>query len=337
MATSGSTDFLVNCNDIVKYAHRVIGVNKRGMTPAAEDFTEGRFFLNLIAKQWNEPSDGSANMKMWLRKRYVVIPQLNTVEYQLGGTGPYGGFFALDDLASTTLDAAEAAAQTVISVTSTSGMTAGDVIGIYLSSGYWHWSTIVSFVTDDTVTITDALDDPNDGSVGADNGALVYFYTTAPEMPREILTLVRRERNGDDVVMYFMNRSQYDAYPDKDNRGDPVGAHYQEFLAHGLLFLDAGPTDTLDQIRMTALREIEDFDSTVDNPDFPKVWYRALVYQLAKDLAGPYGKEWSQSNEDTRIQAVTTAKYANPETSRDFFQRDLPESWSTTEWLYDRG
>jgi len=57
----------------------------------------------------------------------------------------------------TTLDADELAGQTIISVTSTSNMTAGDAIIIFLDDQTSHLSTIASLVENDTVTINDAL------------------------------------------------------------------------------------------------------------------------------------------------------------------------------------
>lgn len=57
----------------------------------------------------------------------------------------------------TTLDAAELAGQTVLSVTSTGNMKAGDSILVALDNEVFHLSTIVSFSAGDTVTIADAI------------------------------------------------------------------------------------------------------------------------------------------------------------------------------------
>jgi hypothetical protein len=56
----------------------------------------------------------------------------------------------------TTLDAAEVAGQTVLSVTATTNMTAGDSIMVEMDDGTFHLSTIASFSAGDTVTIADA-------------------------------------------------------------------------------------------------------------------------------------------------------------------------------------
>ena len=57
----------------------------------------------------------------------------------------------------TTLDAAELAGQTVLSVTATTNMTAGDAIMVELDDGTFHLSNIASLVAGDTVTIADAI------------------------------------------------------------------------------------------------------------------------------------------------------------------------------------
>jgi hypothetical protein len=57
----------------------------------------------------------------------------------------------------TTLDAAEEAGQTVLSVADTTRFTAGDAIQIKLDGDLWHTSSIVSFSAGDTVTIAAGL------------------------------------------------------------------------------------------------------------------------------------------------------------------------------------
>lgn len=66
--------------------------------------------------------------------------------------------------ANTTLDADEAAGQTVLSVASTSDFVAGNAIIIHLDNEETHTATISSFVADDTVTISTAL--PSKASSG---------------------------------------------------------------------------------------------------------------------------------------------------------------------------
>jgi hypothetical protein len=66
----------------------------------------------------------------------------------------------------------EPSGETVIDVDSTTGMLAGDVIGIELDDGTWDWSTIVSVDDADTVTITDVLTD----DVAVDNDVVTTRF-----------------------------------------------------------------------------------------------------------------------------------------------------------------
>jgi hypothetical protein len=89
----------------------------------------------------------------------------------------------------TTLSAAEASGQTVISVTSSTGMTAADVVGIKMDDDTIHWSTIASVDSGVQITIDDATDDT------AASGNKVYAYTTTAGRPTKIVYAFRRDVN----------------------------------------------------------------------------------------------------------------------------------------------
>ena len=70
----------------------------------------------------------------------------------------------------TTLGADEAAGQTILTVESTTGLTATENIAVYLDTGTVHTSTIASVTDSTTLTINDAL--PSKAS----DGNRVYTY-----------------------------------------------------------------------------------------------------------------------------------------------------------------
>ena len=72
---------------------------------------------------------------------------------------------------TTTLDADELTGQTVLSVVSTSSMTIGDTIIVFMNNEITHLSTIFSFVENDTVTINEAL------TFNASSGNTVIVYS----------------------------------------------------------------------------------------------------------------------------------------------------------------
>ena len=75
---------------------------------------------------------------------------------------------------STTLDADEAAGQTILSVASTTSMTVGDVVQLFMDNDETHLSTISSIVAGDTVTIARAT------SYKASSGNTLIIYSNLP-------------------------------------------------------------------------------------------------------------------------------------------------------------
>lgn len=81
MTTSGSTNFSVSRDDLIKGALRKIGVVPQGETPTTDQITEGAFALNLLVKAWQ--ADG---MPLWAL-RTTAIPLSATVNTYSIGTG----------------------------------------------------------------------------------------------------------------------------------------------------------------------------------------------------------------------------------------------------------
>lgn len=68
-----------------------------------------------------------------------------------------GGWFTCTFTSDTTLNGAEAAAQTVVTVTTVTGIASGDVVGLELDDGSTHWTTVNGSPAGSDVTLTDAL------------------------------------------------------------------------------------------------------------------------------------------------------------------------------------
>lgn len=320
MATSNSYNFSINAQDIVKGALRKIGALRRGEELDDDDAADAYQALNLIARQWAGRSDYGASFKMWTRERAFLILQSDQVEYKLGPASTDDHATSVDDLAETTLSANAASGATSVNLTSVTGVSDGDNIGILLSSDTIFWTTINGdpAVAGDVV-LTTAL------SGAANANTNVFVYTDKIQKPIDLLTLSRRESNGDDIHIDYLSLEQYESLPDKDQTGEAVEAYFEERRLNSLLFIDAIPTDLTDKLRFTYLRPIQDFDSANDNPDFPAIWERALVYQLAIDLAPEHDEEVSNVLVGLRDEAVAVAMNDNPENSTTFFEPDRPE------------
>jgi hypothetical protein len=77
--SSGSTDFSITRDDIIKRALRLIGVLAQGESPTADQVTESAFALNGLVKAWQ--ADG---MPLWALKSYSVPLVAGTKDYNIG-------------------------------------------------------------------------------------------------------------------------------------------------------------------------------------------------------------------------------------------------------------
>ena len=274
MATSGSVNFSVTRDDIIKHALLKIGATAADETPSAADVSDAAFSLNMMIKAWN-----ANGLQLWLQKRATLFLAKTTHQYSLGPTGGH----ATHSYTRTTLSAAEAAGQTILSVTSESGMTVADYIGVVLDDGTLHWSTISSLAT---LTIAVAL--PS----AAASGNSVYFYTTKMHRPLRILYawLHNVLTNADTPLEMIKDRELYFRIYDKTNDTNPTRIYYDPQLTDGVLYTNYEQTNVNETLEMSYHRPIEDFDVATDNPDFPQEWYEPLVYGLALRLAPDNGR-----------------------------------------------
>jgi hypothetical protein len=271
MATSGSIDFQTTRDELIKDALKKINVLGTHESLASEDLNLAARQLNRMVKSWQ--MDG---VYVWTQQEATVFLQDSKQSYDLGVSGDQ----ASNSVVNSTLSAAEASGQTVLSITSTTGMTAGDNIGIELDDDTRQWTTIVSVDSATELTVTAAL------TGAAASGNTVYTYTTGMNRPLRIMSARRQDENGTEKPMIVISRQEYF---DLVNKGDSSDVSYVYYDADrrdtGTLYVWPTSDNVKDKIRITYTRTIEDFDSTSDNPDFPVEWYDALVYNLAMRLA----------------------------------------------------
>jgi len=273
MAVSGSKNYSITGAQIIEAALRKIGDYDQGASVPGEESSDALIALNLMVKEWV-----ARGIDVWLRDEITLFLQPDTQSYALGtanATGTYVG---------TTLSAAEASGQTVISVTSSTGMTAADYVGIKMDDDTIHWSTIASVDSSVQITIDDATDDD------AASGNQVYTYTTKAGRPVKILYAFRRDVNSFDTEVKMIGESDYRSQSSKGAEGPPVEAWYQPTLTTGTLYVwpvDGGAD--WDKLVLIAQYYPDDFDSTANNPQFPIEWGNTLIWNLAAELASEYG------------------------------------------------
>ena len=277
MTTSGSVDFNPTRDDVIKSALRLCGVIDAEETPTGAEINDTAQALNFMLKSWATKGIG-----LWAEQECTLFLEPSQILYRLGTAS--GADHCTASHVETTTATDEAISATVIGVTSSSGMTAGDFIGIVLDSGVTHWTTIVSVDSSTQVTITSGL------ASAAASGAVVYAYTSKIGRPSKIIEARHRGAStseagdGTDLPLEPLARADYMNLSVKSTSGTPTQFFYSPQLSLGVLNIWPGASASGETIRMTIKRTIEDMDATSDTFDFPQEWLQAIRYNLAAEI-----------------------------------------------------
>ena len=326
MATSGSWDYSLTAANVIDMALENIGVLAAGATVASADQTLALRRLNVIAKQFQGTADGMQGMKVWTRQTVTLFLAKGQQSYEIGpaatdarSTTQYG---------RTTLSAAEAAGQTVLSITSntdtttypgtTVTMTSGDFIGIVLNDGTIQWTTI-SGTPSTTATVGVALT----GDAAAGN--YVYWFTSrAQRFPAWESAWLRDSNRNDTQLGIFRNPNEYNlGVSDKYADGTPTGVLIEPKRITTRVTFDSQPTDVTDQVYFSVLYPAEDYDATSNDIAFPQEWLLPLAWKLSKEVAPAFGAIWTPTMEENLQSAMVIARNMNPEVSDLHFQPGL--------------
>lgn len=310
MTTSGSVDFSINRDEIIRHAMleaTVLGVDQ---VPNYDDIADCSLRLNLIVKQLQGRADFGANLKVFARKTAYLFLQQGQSVYSVGPSGDHW----TGTYATTTLAAAKNASATAVTLASAIGANA-DNIGIQLADGSIGWSTISAGGGTTSLTL------PANTLGAASSGARVFTYTSKARRPLQLLTGALRDTSTKDVpIAVNRTRQDYEALPDKTVDGTPTWAAYEATLTNGTIYLDCEPADTTRVVRVVFLGAPEDFDALTDTPDYPQEWFRPLVKLLAVDISPMYGKVVSPDLRAAASSAIEIAQNTDPETSDVFFE-----------------
>jgi len=275
VAVSGSKNFAITRGDIIDSALRKIGGYDSGESTLGNESADASFALNAMVKSW-----ASKGLDLPWRETVTLFLQPGTESFTIGPSGDH----ATTSYVETTLSAAEAAAQTVLSVTSSTGMTAADNVGIKLDDDTIQWTTISSVDSSTQITVATAL------TSAAASGNKVYSYTTKANRPQKIVYAFRRDTSGLDTEVELIGEKEYQRLSDKDSNGPVTQIFHRSTLTNATVF--AWPADggsSVDKLVLITQNLADDFDATADNPEFPIEWSDALIYGLAWRLAPEYG------------------------------------------------
>lgn len=271
MTTSGSVNFSVTRDQIIRAALLSIVAMPRNNTLSPQLVSDASQALNMMIKAWQGKDIG-----LWLNYKVILALAYQTQSYLLGATGTH----CSASMGNTALGADAASGAGTITVTSISGISSGDYIGIELDDGTMQWTTVNGAPGGTTVTLSAVLTD----DAATDN--VVYFYTTKTHRPLEIYPDIRLvNTDGNETPIRLVSRNEYMALTLKSSLGKVSMAYYDPLTGNGNLYLWPTCEDVSDRVYMTIKRPVEDFDSGTDTPDFPQEWFAALKWNLALELA----------------------------------------------------
>ena len=277
MARSGSIDFSVSRDDLIKYALIDLGEIRISGTPNADQYTHGAWKLNVMAKR-----DMTYGLHLWALGEGTLFLVDDQESYSLGT----GGDKAAITYVKTELSADAENTDTGIEVDSITGISNGDVIGVEQDDGVIHWTTINGAPSGSAITLTTGLTD----DAATDNH--VYTYTTILEKPVRILRDTVRIENasGTEIPIRLVSRAEYMSLSNKATTGVCNQVYYEPtYGATGTIYTWPTCEDVQNIIHFTFERALQDFDSSTDNPDFPIEASDYLIKGLRYELSHAYG------------------------------------------------
>lgn len=290
MTTSNSTDFSLTRDQIITQALNLLGVYGQGDTVSTNDISFAATALNMMIKSWE-----GQGIHLWTSAEAALFFTLGQQKYSLASsasdiTGDYPIFNLLTSSAS----------GSSLIVSSTTGITANDNIGIKLDSGVIQWTTVASIVDSVTINLNASL------SSTASAGNNVFSFTNRTDRPLEISSARYRYVDGTERPLNKKGRDDFMKVPLKTTTGKANQYYYAPKVNDAWMYLWPTADDVGDCIRFSYSRRIQDFDASTDTPDLPQEWLEAIVYNLAVRLAPGFGIATGKLNPDISVVAQTS-------------------------------
>ena len=289
MATSGSVNYTQTRDQLINDSFQLIGVYGVGRTISSEDSNFAVSMLNKMVKSWQ-----TKGLHLYTKERGVLYVTPNVSDYSLGNSSTDAYVTKEDDEVMTAVNGALTASTAVIVLDDSTGMTAGDNIGIVLTDKTIHWTTIVTVDSSVQVTITTGI------LTACSDNAYVYTFTSRLNKPLRILSAQRvtgldsgSTSTRQDIPLASVSHDEHFNLPNKQAGSIVNQFQYTPERLVGIMRLWPRPIDGSERIHFTYERQIEDLDNASDNFDFPSEWLECLTYNLAVRLAPAFGNRCS--------------------------------------------
>lgn len=252
---------------------RKLGILADGEVASASQSADALVDLNLLVKSW--PSKG---IDLWRYEDLTVFTVLDKQTYNIGPTGDEASFNAF----KTEMAVAASSGASTLTVDDDENIADGDNLGVELDNGTLQWTTANGTPAANVVTLTDTLTD----DVAVDNH--VYNYTLIAQRPLRLYDGRLKLDNDTEIPMVELSRDGYKTLPTKETSGKTTQYYYNPALDNGILSVWPTSESVKDRLLFSAQRQIEDLDALTNTLDFPKEWLRAIVFNLAVDMAFDY-------------------------------------------------
>ena len=300
MTTSNSQNFSISATDIITEASELCGGGGADGTIPTENYTSFLRTLNIMLKAWQ-----GEGLFLHTWRDATLFFTHEEPHYLLGTTAK-----ATESYVETTLSADAALGATTITLTSTTGITALDVIGIQLDDGTIQWTTVTTAAT---TLVAAAL------TGAASSGNMVIAYTAAILRPLAIADVMRKSADGYETPVELISREEYRRKGNKAVVGKTTEAFLDPKTPHSGLFLYPCPDDVTDRLTFSYKKIIDDFDATTDTPDIPTDFCEALVTGLAYRIAPKYRLSQVERQDLKERADIAHARISDLESGTSFF------------------
>lgn len=297
MSISSQTTYSKTKLELMTSVFDELNITGIGQTASSEDYARLSVIINDMLKAWTVKGP-----YLWATEEGVLFAEQYERKYKIGDTAHAT---TEDDLIVTQLNGNHATSISTITVDNTTGMIAGDYIGIVCFDKSLFWTTIDTVSSATSLILDSALT-----SAALDN-ALIYTYTDTLLKPLRIKNL--RTVSGIDLgatstlVELPVELGPYDDYaalPIKTtNNTHATIAAYLPKRVTGELFVFPRPSDCSYRLHFTFARDLAMLINTNDEIDLPQEWYECIKYQTMLRATFPYGKDTKRGE----IAAMATA------------------------------
>jgi hypothetical protein len=294
--TSGISSYNPTRDIVIRKALRNVGAYSSDGVPSANQIVDANEVLNILLKTLQMDS------LLWLKVFGTLFLNKGQRSYSLAPS-TYSGFahcaFAsspgLTPYVQTVTTAAAAAGAASVTVSSVTGITNADYVGVANDNGIIEWfyasvaGLVISLKTDVALAVPGAL------GVAAASGNVVYSHTVLSQSgrPTRILSAVRKlydstAANGYEIPIFNISRTDYEALPNKTTQGKVINVMYDPLLEAGQLYVWPTADTPGDKLVLTMDRGIQDMVGDADTFDVPQEALQSVADLLAFELEPEY-------------------------------------------------